>query len=69
MLQSYGAMLCNSGRSAKAIEIFEVLLATTPDWNMARPCLYRALMSVGRTAEAQQVKEDYAKYSPDHSTW
>ena len=69
LLQSYGAMLCNAGRSAKAIEIFQVLLATTPDWNMARPCLYKALMSAGRTAEAQQVKEDYARYSADHSTW
>ena len=69
LLQSYGALLCNSGRDAQAVEIFTQLLAATPDWNMARPCLYRSLMHLGRTAEANHVKEDYAKYSPDHSSF
>jgi tetratricopeptide (TPR) repeat protein len=69
LLQSYGALLCNSGRDEQAVELFTKLLAATPDWNMARPCLYRSLMRLGRADEAKQVKEDYTKYSPDHSPW
>jgi tetratricopeptide (TPR) repeat protein len=69
LLQSYGALLCNSERDEQAVELFTKLLAATPDWNMARPCLYRSLMRLGRADEAKQVKEDYTKYSPDHSPW
>jgi tetratricopeptide (TPR) repeat protein len=69
LLQSYGALLCNHGYNAQAVEVFTHLLATTSDWNMARPCLYRSLMKLGRTAEAEQVKQDYIKYSPDHTAW
>jgi tetratricopeptide (TPR) repeat protein len=67
--QSYGATLCNSGRYEQAVREFQELLNLVPDWNMARPCLYRSLMRIGRTEEAQQVKADYANYSPDHTTW
>jgi tetratricopeptide (TPR) repeat protein len=69
ILQSHGALLCNYGRNDEAIEVFTALLESTPDWNMARPCLYRSLMRVGRTEEAQKVKEDYTKYSPNHESW
>jgi tetratricopeptide (TPR) repeat protein len=67
--QSYGATLCNSGRYAQAVREFQELLSLVPDWNMARPCLYRSLMRIGRTEEAKQVKEDYANHDPDHETW
>ena len=69
LLQSYGATLCDAGRYEQAIVQFTELLQTTPDWNMARPCLYRALVRTGRTEEAERVKEDYKKYSPDGESW
>ena len=69
LLQSYGATLCDAGRYDQAIVQFTELLQTTPDWNMARPCLYRALISTGRAEEAERVKEDYKKYSPDGESW
>lgn len=69
LLEGYGTLLCNSERDEQAVELFTKLLAATPDWNMARPCLYRSLMRLGRAQEAKQVKEDYIKYSPDHSPW
>jgi len=69
LLQSYGAVLCNAGRYSQAIPVFTTLLDVAPDWNMARPCLYRSLMRTGRADEAKRVKEDYIKYSPDHTSW
>ena len=69
LLQSYRAVLCNSGKYTEAIPVFKALLDSEPDWNMARPCLYRSLIRTGQAEEARKVKEDYIKYSPDHSAW
>ena len=67
--QSYGALLCNNGRYKEAVVAFRELLQLEPDWNMARPCLYRSLMSTGKTAEAEKVKQDYIKHDPNHESW
>jgi len=69
ILQSYGAMLCRSGSHEEAISVFSELLQANPEWNSARPCLYNALMKMGRTEDAKKVKEDYIQYSPDHRPW
>jgi len=67
--QSYGALLCNNGRYKEAAVAFHELLRIEPDWNMARPCLYRSLMSIGQTAEAEKVKQDYIAHDPNHESW
>jgi Flp pilus assembly protein TadD len=67
--QSYGALLCNNGRYREAVVAFRELLQLEPDWNMARPCLYRSLMSIGQTAEAEKVKQDYIEHDPNHESW
>jgi len=69
LCQSYGALLCNSGRYEAAVKEFRELLELVPERNMARPCLYRSLIRTGHPDEAQKVKEEYAAYSPDHTSW
>jgi predicted Zn-dependent protease len=69
ILQSHGALLCNYGQNDQAIEAFTSLLQSTPDWNLARPCLDQSFMRTGRTEEAERVKEDYIKYLPDQESW
>jgi tetratricopeptide (TPR) repeat protein len=59
--QNLGAAYCNSGRSEEAVNEFQELLAMDPRWNMARLCLYKSLMKLGRTEEAKQIKEEYDK--------
>ena len=63
--QDLGAELCNAGRHQQAIEEFQALLARAPDWNMARPCLYKSLLAVGRAKEAKQVMQDYLRFESD----
>jgi tetratricopeptide (TPR) repeat protein len=60
--QSYGALLCNSGRYEATVTEFSELLKIDPEWNMARPCLAKALTQLGRTEEAEKVKADYVRY-------
>jgi Flp pilus assembly protein TadD len=69
ILQNHGALLCNHGLNDEAVEVFTSLLESAPEWNLARPCLYKSLMRTGRTEQAARVKEDYIKYSPDHESW
>jgi tetratricopeptide (TPR) repeat protein len=56
LLQSYGSQLCSAGRETQAIEVFTSLLQKVPEWNMARPCLYRLLMRAGHAEEEKKVK-------------
>jgi tetratricopeptide (TPR) repeat protein len=59
--QNLGATFCNSGRHAEAIVEFEELLQMDPDWNMARRCLAKSLLAVGRLDEAQKVQDEYTR--------
>jgi len=52
--QSYGALLCNCGRYEAAVKEFRQLLELIPEWNMARPCLYRSLIRTGHPDEARK---------------
>jgi len=38
------------------------MLSIDPHWNMARPCLIKALDGLGRKQEADQVEMDYKLY-------
>ena len=62
--QNLGHALCKTGQWNEAIAEFEELLKIDPTWNMARPCLYQALLATGRNVEAQKVYEDEQKYKP-----
>jgi tetratricopeptide (TPR) repeat protein len=57
--QNLGAEYCNHGQHEQAIVEFSELLQIDPDWNMARLCLYKSLMAVGRVQEASQVQQEY----------
>lgn len=64
--QNYGHFLCEGHVYNKAISEFQEILQMDPDWNIARPCLYISLYSVGRKGEAAQVLADYRNWNQTH---
>jgi tetratricopeptide (TPR) repeat protein len=59
--QNLGHEFCKAGRHQEAVDEFQQLLAIAPDWNMARICLYKSLLALGRTDEAKQVLQEYSR--------
>ena len=64
--QNYGHFLCEGHSFNDAIVEFQEILKMDPDWNIARPCLYISLYSVGRKNEAAQVLADYRYWNQSH---
>jgi Tfp pilus assembly protein PilF len=64
--QNYGHYLCEAHAYNNAIKEFQEILKMDPDWNMARPCLYMALVNVGRKNEADRVLADYRGWNQAH---
>jgi Tfp pilus assembly protein PilF len=64
--QNYGHFLCEGHSYNDAITEFQEILKMDPDWNMARPCLYISLYSVGRKNEAAHVLTEYRYWNQSH---
>lgn len=64
--QNYGHYLCENHAYDNAIKEFQEILRIDSDWNIARPCLYVALYSVGRKNEAAQVLAQYRAWNQTH---
>jgi hypothetical protein len=60
--QNLGYTMCQFNLCSDAVSEFREMLDMDPHWNMARPCLIKALDSVGRRTEADQVEKDYKLY-------
>lgn len=60
--QNLGYTLCKFNLFSDAVTEFREMLDMDPHWNMARPCLIKALDSLGRKKEADQVEMDYKLY-------
>lgn len=60
--QNLGNAYCAAGRAPEAIAELTELLKIDPGWNMARPCLAQALRQVGKSADADKVEREYARY-------
>jgi tetratricopeptide (TPR) repeat protein len=60
--QNLGYTMCQFNLFSDAVTEFREMLDMDPHWNMARPCLIKALDSLGRRAEADQVERDYKLY-------
>jgi len=60
--QNIGHDLCKAGRLAEAVNEFYELLQLDPAWNMARPCLAKALYNLGRCQELTRVINDFKSY-------
>ncbi|HEV8048515.1 MAG TPA: tetratricopeptide repeat protein [Terriglobales bacterium] len=60
--QNLGYTMCQFNLFSDAVTEFREMLDMDPHWNMARPCLIKALDSLGRKTEADQVEMDYKLY-------
>jgi tetratricopeptide (TPR) repeat protein len=60
--QNLGYTMCQFNLFSDAITEFREMLDMDPHWNMARPCLIKALDSLGRRSEADKVEMDYKLY-------
>jgi superkiller protein 3 len=60
--QNLGYTMCKFNLFSDAVTEFREMLDMDPHWNMARPCLIKALDSLGRRTEADQVERDYKLY-------
>jgi tetratricopeptide (TPR) repeat protein len=60
--QNLGYTMCQFNLFSDAVTEFREMLDMDPHWNMARPCLIKALDSLGRKTEADQVERDYKLY-------
>jgi tetratricopeptide (TPR) repeat protein len=60
--QNLGYSMCQFNLFSDAVTEFREMLDMDPHWNMARPCLIKALDSLGRRKEADQVEMDYKFY-------
>jgi tetratricopeptide (TPR) repeat protein len=60
--QNLGYTMCQFNLFSDAVTEFREMLDMDPHWNMARPCLIKALDSLGRRTEADQVERDYKLY-------
>jgi len=60
--QNLGFTMCQFNLLSDAVSEFREMLDMDPHWNMARPCLIKALDSLGRRTEADQVEKDYKLY-------
>ncbi len=60
--QNLGYTMCQFNLFSDAVSEFREMLDMDPHWNMARPCLIKALDSLGRRTEADQVERDYKLY-------
>jgi len=60
--QNLGYTMCQFNLFSDAVSEFREMLDMDPHWNMARPCLIKALDSLGRKTEADQVEMDYKLY-------
>lgn len=60
--QNLGYSMCQFNQFSDAVTEFREMLDMDPHWNMARPCLIKALDSLGRRKEADQVEMDYKLY-------
>ena len=60
--QNLGYCMCQFNLFSDAVTEFRDMLDMDPHWNMARPCLIKALDSLGRKKEADQVEMDYKLY-------
>jgi len=60
--QNLGYCMCQFNLFSDAVTEFREMLDMDPHWNMARPCLIKALDSLGRKTEADQVEMDYKLY-------
>jgi tetratricopeptide (TPR) repeat protein len=60
--QNLGYSMCQFNQFSDAVTEFREMLDMDPHWNMARPCLIKALDSLGRRKEADQVETDYKLY-------
>jgi superkiller protein 3 len=60
--QNLGYTMCQFNLFSDAVTEFREMLDMDPHWNMARPCLIKALDSLGRKKEADQVEMDYKFY-------
>jgi len=60
--QNLGYTMCQFNLFSDAVAEFREMLDMDPHWNMARPCLIKALDSLGRKTEADQVEMDYKLY-------
>jgi tetratricopeptide (TPR) repeat protein len=64
--QNLGHYLCTYHKYNDAITEFREILEMDPDWNIARPCLYRALYATGKKNEAGRVIADYRFWNQAH---
>ena len=60
--QNLGYTMCQFNLFSDAVTEFREMLDMDPHWNMARPCLIKALDSLGRKTEADKVEMDYKLY-------
>ena len=60
--QNLGYTMCQFNLFSDAVTEFREMLDMDPHWNMARPCLIKALDSLGRRTEADKVEMDYKLY-------
>jgi len=60
--QNLGYTLCEFNLFSDAVTELREMLSIDPHWNMARPCLIKALDGLGRKQEADQVEMDYKLY-------
>lgn len=60
--QNLGYCMCQFNQFSDAVTEFREMLDMDPHWNMARPCLIKALDGLGRRKEADQVEMDYKLY-------
>ena len=60
--QNLGYCMCQFNLFSDAVTEFREMLDMDPHWNMARPCLIKALDALGRKTEADQVEMDYKHY-------
>src|SRR5579872_875852 len=60
--QNLGYCMCQFNLFSDAVTEFREMLDMDPHWNMARPCLIKALDALGRKTEADQVEMDYKLY-------
>jgi Tfp pilus assembly protein PilF len=61
--QNLGHLFCEQHEYQDAVNEFQEMLKMDPSWNIARPCLYKALYAMNRKSEAAQVLAEYREWN------